>query len=117
MSEFSRTDPNHFSSPPVWEITIPIAGHGPQHNGILANFVSAILDGTPLIAPAQEGIYSLELANAFLLSTLENRSIDLPIDAKLFEEQLKKLIGSSTRELPTPVSVPVGEGFIPRGTD
>jgi hypothetical protein len=101
MTEFSRTDPGRFSSPPVWEIMIPIeGGHGPQHNGILANFVSAILDGTPLIAPAQEGIYSLELANAFLLSTLENRSIELPIDAKLFEEHLKKLIGSSTRKKP-----------------
>jgi predicted dehydrogenase len=100
MSEFSRTDPGRFSSPPVWEIMIPIEGHGPQHNGILTNFVSAILDGTPLIAPAQEGIYSLELANAFLLSTLENRSIELPIDAKLFEERLKMLIASSTRKKP-----------------
>jgi predicted dehydrogenase len=100
MSEFSRTDPGRFSSPPVWEIMIPIEGHGPQHNGILTNFVPAILDGTPLIAPAQEGIYSLELANAFLLSTLENRSIELPIDAKLFEERLKMLIASSTRKKP-----------------
>ena len=55
MSEFSRTDPGRFSAPGTWEIRIPIEGHGPQHNGILANFVSAILDGTPLIAPAREG--------------------------------------------------------------
>src|SRR3984957_17218360 len=98
MSEFLRTDPGRFSSPPVWEIIMPTEGHGPQPNGILANFVAAILDGTPLIASAQEGIHSLELANAFLLSTLENRSIDLPMDAKLFEEHLKKLISTSTRK-------------------
>ena len=100
MSEFSQTDPGRFSVPPVWEIKIPIEGHGPQHNGILANFVAAILDGTPLIAPAQEGIHSLELANAFLLSTLEDRSIQLPIDAVLFEKHLRGLIGSSTRKKP-----------------
>src|SRR6516165_9004101 len=100
MSEFSRTNPGRFSVPPIWEIQIPIESHGPQHNGILANFVAAILDGAPLIAPAQEGVRSLELANAFLLSTLENRSIQLPIDAALFEKHLKQLIGSSTRKKP-----------------
>ena len=100
MSEFSRTDPGRFSVPQIWDIKIPIEGHGPQHNGILANFVAAILDRIPLIAPAQEGIHSLELANAFLLSTLENRSIQLPIDAALFEKHLKELIRSSTRKKP-----------------
>jgi predicted dehydrogenase len=100
MSEFSRTDPGRFSAPGTWEVRIPIKGHGPQHDGILGNFVSAILHGTPLIAPAREGIYSLELANAFLLSTLENRSIELPIDGELFERQLKQLIASSTRQKP-----------------
>jgi hypothetical protein len=42
----------------------------------------------------------LELANAFLLSTLENRSVELPIDSVLFEQHLKKLIASSTRQKP-----------------
>jgi len=100
MSEFSRTDPGRFSAPQTWEIRIPISGHGPQHNGVLGNFVSAILDGTPLIAPAREGLNSLELANAFLLSTLENRAIKLPIDGALFNQHLQKLIASSTRPKP-----------------
>jgi predicted dehydrogenase len=100
MSEFARTDPGRFSAPPVWEVKIPIEGHGPQHNGILANFVAAILDKTPLIAPAEEGINSLELANAFLLSTLEDRTIQLPIDPVLYEKHLHKLIGSSTLKKP-----------------
>jgi predicted dehydrogenase len=103
MSEFARTDPGRFSAPPVWEVKIPIEGHGPQHNGILANFVDAVLDGTPLIAPAQEGINSLELANSFLLSTLEDRTIQLPIDPVLFEKHLRKLISSSTLQKPKAV--------------
>lgn len=100
MSEFSRTDPGRFSAPATWDIKIPIQGHGPQHNGILANFVSAILDGTPLIAPAREGIFSLELANSFLLSSLENRSLQLPIDGAVFEQHLKKLNASSSQKTP-----------------
>jgi hypothetical protein len=44
MSGFSRTGQGRFSSPPVWEIKIPIEGHGLQHNGILTNFASAKLD-------------------------------------------------------------------------
>jgi predicted dehydrogenase len=100
MSEFARTDPGRFSAPPLWDVKIPIEGHGPQHNGILTNFAAAILDRTPLIAPAQEGINSLELANAFLLSTLEDRTIQLPIDAGLFEGHLNKLISSSAQKKP-----------------
>jgi predicted dehydrogenase len=100
MSEFARTDLGRFSAPPVWDIKIPIEGHGPQHNGVLTNFVAAILDRSPLIAPAQEGINSLELANAFLLSTLEDRTIQLPIDAGLFERHLEKLISSSKQTKP-----------------
>jgi hypothetical protein len=100
MSEFSRTDPGRFSAPAIWDVRIPIGSHGPQHNGILANFVAAILDSAPLIAPGEEGIRSLELANAFLLSTFEDRSVQLPVDGALFEQHLRRLIASSTREKP-----------------
>jgi len=103
MGDFSRTDPGRFSVPATWDIRIPIRGHGSQHIGILANFVGAILDGEPLIAPAREGIHSLELANAFLLSTLENRDVQFPIDGSLFEQHLKKLIASSSRKTPRAV--------------
>jgi predicted dehydrogenase len=100
MSEFSRTDPGWFSAPQTWDIQIPIKGHGPQHNGVLGNFVSAILDGSPLIAPARDGLNSLELANAFLLSTLENRVVQLPIDGALYFQHLQKLIAASNRQKP-----------------
>src|SRR5580692_9169581 len=100
MSEFARTDPGRFSAPPVWEVKIPIEGHGPQHNGVLTNFVAAILDRTPLTAPAEEGIYALELANAFLLSNLEDRTIQLPMEAALFTKHLNQLIRVASRKKP-----------------
>jgi predicted dehydrogenase len=101
MGEFSRTDRGWFSAPGTWEIRIPIEGHGTQHNGILTNFVSAVLDGAPLIAPASEGLHSLELANAFLLSTLENRSVELPIDGAAFARHLKSLAAGPATDTST----------------
>lgn len=95
MSEFSRTAESGFATPPVWDVTIPISGHGEQHLGILKNFAAAILDGAPLIAPAEEGIHSVELANAMLYSTFTGKTVELPLDGKAYERHLKKLAASS----------------------
>jgi len=94
-TRFSRTTTACFSTPPVWDITIPVSGHGPQHLGILQNFADAILDGAPLLAPAAEGIRSVELANAMLYSTFTEKTIALPLDGNAYERQLKKLIAQS----------------------
>ena len=56
----------------------------------------AILDGEPLIAPAEEGIRSVELANAMLLSALTHQRVDLPLDAADFAAVLQRLIDEST---------------------
>ncbi len=95
-SEFSKTTKDRFSRPPTWDVHIPIESSGEQHLGILKNFAAAILHGEPLIAPAIEGIHSVELANAMLLSSLKNRRQPLPIDAAEFEEELGKLVRQST---------------------
>ncbi len=97
MSEFCSTSKSAFASPSIWEVEIPIAGQsGGQHNAILENFVAAILDRVPLIAPAAEGIHSVELANAILFSSFSNKTVDLPLDGKAYERWLKKKIGEST---------------------
>ena len=49
MSEYSRTTSERFTPPPVWNITIPCQSAGTRHRGIWQNFVSAVLDGEPLI--------------------------------------------------------------------
>jgi len=94
MSAFSRASDKPFAAPATTEITFPISGHGEQHAGILKNFAAAILDGAPLIAPAAEGIHSVELANAMLYSTFTAKTIALPLNARSYERHLKKLIAS-----------------------
>lgn len=95
MSEFSRTTSESFTNPAVWNVEIPIVQRGEQHIGILKNFAGAILKGEKLIAPAIEGIHSVELANAILMSSLINDTVEIPLPAAKYEKMLKKLIATS----------------------
>lgn len=93
---FSKESSSGFTKPNVWNVTIPIAGTGEQHTGIMKNFAAAIRGEEPLIAPATEGIHSVELANAMLLSSFRDRPVTLPLDAAEFAAELKKKIMEST---------------------
>jgi predicted dehydrogenase len=95
-AKFLRTSKEWFATPDVWNVDIPAHNGGGQHTEIMQNFVDAILDGKPLIAPAREGIRSVELGNAILYSSLTGKPVDLPLDGKKYERMLKKLIKEST---------------------
>jgi len=95
MTKFSREVKAAFATPEVWNIDIPVRGYGGQHLEIKQNFVDAILDGAPLVAPAREGIRSVELANAMLFSSLTGKTVDLPLNGKVYEKTLKQLIRKS----------------------
>lgn len=97
VSQFTQTATGMFVAPKTTPIEYSLSGHGGQHNEVLQNFVDAILDGVPLIAPAAEGIKSLELGNAMLLSSMENRTVDLPLDSAAYQRLLEQLIQKSTR--------------------
>jgi predicted dehydrogenase len=95
MSEYCQSTPEKFAPPANWKVQIPVSGHGPQHQGILQNFVAAIREGVPLIAPASEGIHSVELANAMLYSSFTGQTIDLPLDPAIYEKSLQEKIAKS----------------------
>ncbi len=98
MSAFSKSTDQSFGRPDVWNVEIPVEGSGGQHIGILQNFVDAVLDGKPLIAPAVEGVHSVELANACVYSTLTDATVQLPLDGAAYEKALQKLIAESRFE-------------------
>ncbi len=100
-TEFSRTTDQKFGRPPVWDITFPGVSNGGGHKDITRNFVNAILDGEPLLAPAREGIHSVELGNAMLLSGLTGKPVNMPMDSAVFERRLKRLIKTSKFEKKT----------------
>jgi predicted dehydrogenase len=95
MGEFCRTATAPFSAPATTEETIRFEGRGGQHSEVLGNFADAIIDRAPLIAPASEGIHSVELANAMLLSSWSGTTVDLPIDAAAYARELEARIATS----------------------
>jgi predicted dehydrogenase len=96
MTEFSRTSKAGFARPEIWNIEIPFEPSGGGHLEVMQNFIDAILDHVPLMCPATEGVHSVELANAILYSSLQGQTIDLPMDARGYEQCLQGLIASST---------------------
>lgn len=95
QEEFIKTNPNGFATPEHWNIEIPCNGNGPQHMGIFNNFVEAILDGKPLLAPAEEGINSVELGTSMLYSSFNDVTVELPLDGAKYEAMLMDLIKNS----------------------
>jgi predicted dehydrogenase len=96
-AEFSRKTKEPFSAPPTAEQTYSFKDAGAQHVAILRNFADAILHQKPLIAPAAEGINSVELANAILLSSWTDKPVELPLDSALYARWLKRKIAASKR--------------------
>ena len=94
-SEFNRTNKESFAQPEVWKFDVPIAPGGSQHKEITQNWTDAILKGTPLLAPGEEGIHGLTLSNAMLLSAWTDDWVEFPIDEELFYEKLQERIAAS----------------------
>lgn len=95
MVEFARTSREVFAKPPGATEQIPIENALVPHATMMCNFVAAILDGTPLIAPAEAGVNSVELANAAVYSSLLEQTLDLPMNAGAWERRLNQLIAES----------------------
>ncbi len=96
MTAFSRAATEGFVRPATTEEVFTAPDHGGQHAGILANFAAAILRGEALIAPAAEGLRSVELANAMILSAWADETVSLPLDGARYEAALAEKVAGST---------------------
>jgi len=95
---FLKTSKKPFEKPKTETIHVPVSDKGGQHKKVLANFADAVLQGKPLIAPAPEGIHSVELGNAMLYSSLISKPVDLPLNGQAYEDKLQQLIAGSTHQ-------------------
>jgi len=98
MIEFSRSAKLGFAKPEVWNVEIPFENASNPHATLMQNFVNAILEGEPLIAPGEDGIHSVELANVILYSSLVDQTVALPMDSAAYEKKLNQLIADSKIE-------------------
>lgn len=96
--EFNKTNIKVFGSPETWKCEIPVSKDGgEQHVGIFKDFASAMLNGTPLLAPGCEGIKGLTISNAIHYSAWTGKWADVknfPHDE--FYELLQEKIKNST---------------------
>ncbi|MBC8062693.1 MAG: Gfo/Idh/MocA family oxidoreductase [Clostridiaceae bacterium] len=84
-----------FAKPECWKCEVPIKEENLQHIGIMRNWVAAILNGSKLLAPGEEGIKGLTLSNAMLLSAWTDNWVELPMNEDLFYEKLQEKINTS----------------------
>lgn len=98
-SQYNRETRDMFGMPACEATDITPDRNVNQHARVLANFAAAIQSGEPLIAPASDGLNSLALANAMLLSTWESREVSLPLASDVYQRALQqRLDGSSLRQ-------------------
>jgi predicted dehydrogenase len=96
--EFNASFKGGFGQPECWKIDIPVGRDNPGHLGIIQNWIDAILKGTPLLAPGEDGLKSVEIANAIYLSSWLKQTVEFPISADLYYEKLQEKINQSTLE-------------------
>ncbi len=94
--EFTRTATSGFTRPECIKTVLEVDGDRPDHQAVTRNFIDAILNGTPLLAPGEEGIKSLELSNAMLMSGLTGKPVDLPTDHAAYDALIRSLAAQST---------------------
>ena len=76
--EYNKTNTTPFSRPEHWQCNIPADfSGGEQHVGILKNVASALLNGTELLAPGEEGVKGLTISNAIHLSAWTGETVDV----------------------------------------
>ena len=95
-SEYNRDTRDMFGMPQCDTQDITPQRDNNQHAAVLNNFLGAIVRDEPLIAPASEGLDSLALANAMLLSTWDQRPVTLPLDSAHYQTALEQRMANST---------------------
>lgn len=98
--EYNKTNKEPFGRPEAWKCEIPVDfSGGEQHPGILKNFADAIINGTELLAPGEEGVKGLTISNAIHLSAWTGETVDVknfPDDK--FYDLLQDKIKNSTHK-------------------
>ncbi len=92
---FSRSTDEMFGAPDTSEEVYTPKEPVNQHAAILDNFIKAARGEEALIAPAEEGLRSLELAGAMIYSGWTGEPVPLPLDGLAYEAALLDRIAQS----------------------
>lgn len=77
--------------PPVTEVPIELPQLPAGHAEVLRNFTQHILNGEPLLSPGVDGLNSVELIDAMILSGKTGKPVSVPVDRAKYDAFLNKL--------------------------
>ena len=83
--------PNIYEAPKSVEEPLTLPERRQGHPALVENFCNAINCNEPLVCSGEEGLWSLEFANALLMSSYTGKTVDLPLDAAAYDRLMKKL--------------------------
>ena len=92
LSDFRATNPNFYDAPEMTRETPELPeGDGGGHLAVHRDLLAAISDGRAPRCDGQEARMSLELANAIIYSSFEERAVTLPLDRAAYSALLADL--------------------------
>jgi len=95
ISRFTRESTEMWGHPVTREVEVKLEKRERGQPAITRNFCRAILKGEPILAPGKEGISSLELANAMILSHYRQKTVRIPVNREEYENLLDELRAKS----------------------
>lgn len=112
--QFIREYAGGYGKPDVTVQDITPSGENPMHAGVMRAFARHMLYGEPMIADGREGLASLMLANAMLLSSFTGGTIALPMDEEndaRYAQMLADRAASSRKRAFRPIEMDLGKSF------
>lgn len=91
IPDFTFSSKDMWASPEVVEEELELPQYGTGHKEIIRNFCCSILFKEELIAPGEEGVWTVEFINALILSGKKNEPVDIPVNREEYEELLEDL--------------------------
>jgi predicted dehydrogenase len=92
--DFAATDGDPFGAVPAGDKR-SLEGGGGDHADLYRDLAGALASGGRPIAPGDEAIVPLELANAIVLSSHQGRAVGLPVDRAAYSSLLTDLRGAA----------------------
>ena len=91
LSEHLPAAVEMFDQPEIMSENVPLPGGRGDHLDVHRDFAAAIRTGSVLRVPARDARWSLELANAIVLSTHTGQAVRLPVDRPAYAALLADL--------------------------
>ncbi len=91
VSKFTKEVKQKWGAPPSEEVKLRIRQRKSGHFRVIENFTKHVLHGDALDVAGESGLASLELANAIMLSSWQDRELKVPISRAGYDRELGKM--------------------------